>query len=100
MAGTRDGQSSMLTKLQRLDQRDMTVNMDSISIEHSTSDQECQCGELLIMFQIILDSEDMSRAEEDIKPSNLIECLTQSSLSIPNPTHFTSTVTEMVHTSN
>jgi hypothetical protein len=30
----------------------------------------------------------------------LIECLTQSSLSIPNPIQSISTVTEMVHTSN
>jgi hypothetical protein len=74
--------------------------MGSISIEHSTSDQDSQCGELLIMFPIILDSEDMSKAEEDIKHSNLIECLTQSSLSIPNPIQSISTVTEMVHTSN
>jgi hypothetical protein len=52
------------------------------------------------MFQIILDLEDMSKAEEDIKPSDLIKYLTLSSLSIPNPTPFTSTVTEVAHTSN
>jgi hypothetical protein len=100
MAGIRDGQSSMLTKLLRLDQRDMTVNMDSTSIDHSTSDQECQCGELPKMFQTILDLEDMSLEEESIKPSHLIECPTLSSLSTPNPIHSTSTVTEVVHTSN
>jgi hypothetical protein len=55
---------------------------------------------LLIMFQIILDLEDMSKAEESIKPSNLIKCLTLSSLCTPNPTPFTSTVTEVAHTSN
>jgi hypothetical protein len=100
MAGTKDGELFILTKLPRKEPRDMTENMDSTSIDHSTSDQDFQCGELLIMFPTILDSEDMSKAEEDIKPSNLTECLTLSNLSTPNPTHFTSTVTEVVHTSN
>jgi hypothetical protein len=75
-------------------------NMDSTSIDHSTSDQDFQCGELLKMFLIILDSRDMSKEERDNKPSNLIEFLRLSSLSIPNPIHSTSTVTEMVPTSN
>jgi hypothetical protein len=97
---TRDGELSMLTNIPRLEQVDGIKNMDSISIDHSTSDQECQCGELLIMFQIILDSEDMSKVENGIKPSHLIECLTQSNLSTPNPIHFTSTATEVAHTSN
>jgi hypothetical protein len=52
MAGTRDGESFMLTKLPRLDQRDMIKSMDSTSIEHSTSDQDSQCGELVKMYQI------------------------------------------------
>jgi hypothetical protein len=42
MAGTKDGELSMLTKLPRLDQRDMTVNMDSTSIDHYSSDQDSQ----------------------------------------------------------
>jgi hypothetical protein len=97
---TRDGELCMLTQQRKKEQADGIKNTDSISIDHSTSDQECQCGELLIMFPIILDSEDMSKVENDIKHSNLIECLTLSSLSIPNPIHFTSTVTEVDHTSN
>jgi hypothetical protein len=89
-----------LTKQRKKLLKDMTEIMDSISIEPSTSDQECQCGELLIMYPTILDSRDMSLEERDIKPSNSIKCLTQSSLNIPNPTHSTSTVTEVAHTSN
>jgi hypothetical protein len=54
-AGTRDGESSMLTNLPRKEPRDMIVNTDSISIEHSTSDQDFQCGELQIIILIILD---------------------------------------------
>jgi len=42
MAGTRDGELSMLTKLLRLDPRDMTVNGASISIDHYSSDQDFQ----------------------------------------------------------
>lgn len=90
----------MLTVLPRLDPRDMTVIMDSTSIDHSTSDQDSQCGELLKMFPIILDSRDMSKEEESNRPSNLIKFLTQSRLCIPYPIPFTSTATEVVHTSN
>jgi hypothetical protein len=82
------------------EQVDMIKSMDSISIEHSSSDQDSQCGELLKMYPITLDSRDITMEEEDNKHSNLIECLTLSSLSIPNPIPFTSTVTEVVHTSN
>jgi hypothetical protein len=42
MAGTRDGELSMLIKLPRLDPRDMTVNMDSILIDQCSSDQDFQ----------------------------------------------------------
>jgi hypothetical protein len=42
MAGTRDGESFILTKLPRLDPRDMTVNLDSISIDQCSSDQDFQ----------------------------------------------------------
>jgi len=100
MDGIRDGELSILIKQRKKLLKDMIESMDSTSIEHSTSDQDFQCGELLIMYPTILDSEDMSKAEEDIKPSNLIEFLTPSNLSIPNPIHFTSTAMEMVHTSN
>jgi hypothetical protein len=52
MAGTRDGELSMLTQLRKKDPRDMIKSMDSTSIEHSTSDQDSQCGELVKMYQI------------------------------------------------
>jgi hypothetical protein len=39
---TRDGESSMLTKQERPKPRDLTETSDSTSIDHSTSDQECQ----------------------------------------------------------
>jgi hypothetical protein len=42
MAGTRDGESFILTKLPRLDPRDTTVNLVSISIDQCSSDQDFQ----------------------------------------------------------
>jgi hypothetical protein len=107
MAGTRDGELFILTKQRKKLLKDMIESMDSTSIDHSTLDQDSQCGELLIMFPTILDLEDMSKAEEDItiqeednKPSNSIRYLTLSSLCTPNPIHSISTATEVVHTSN
>jgi hypothetical protein len=42
MAGTRDGESFILTKLPRLDPRDTTVNLVSISIDQCSSDLDSQ----------------------------------------------------------
>jgi hypothetical protein len=42
MAGTRDGESFILTKHPRLDPRDMTANLDSISIDQCSSDLDFQ----------------------------------------------------------
>jgi len=39
---TRDGRFSILTKLQRLQRKDSTKNLDSISTDHSISDQDFQ----------------------------------------------------------
>jgi hypothetical protein len=39
---TRDGELSILTKLERKERRDITLNMDSTLEEHSTSDQDSQ----------------------------------------------------------
>jgi hypothetical protein len=47
MAGIKDGELHMSTKLRKKLLRDMTVNTDSTSTEHCTSDQDFQCGELL-----------------------------------------------------
>jgi hypothetical protein len=44
---TKDGRLSTLTKLIRSEPRDSTKNSVSISTDHSTSDPECQCKELL-----------------------------------------------------
>ena len=44
---TRNGEFYILTKLPRLKPRDSTKNSVSISIDHSTSDQDFQCKELL-----------------------------------------------------
>jgi len=44
---TNSGKSSMLTRLKRLELRVSTRNSDSISTDHSMSDQECQCKESL-----------------------------------------------------
>jgi len=44
---TRDGRLSILTKHLRLEPRDSTRNSVSISTDHSISDPECQCKELL-----------------------------------------------------
>jgi hypothetical protein len=60
MVLTKDGELSILTKHPKKDLLDMTENTDSISIEHSTSDQDSQCGELLKLFPTISDSEDIT----------------------------------------
>jgi hypothetical protein len=43
----KDGRSSMSTRLPRLEPRASTRSSVSTSTDHSTSDQECQCKELL-----------------------------------------------------
>jgi hypothetical protein len=44
MAGTKDGELLILTErtTRRKEPQDLIQNMDSTSIEHSSSDQECQ----------------------------------------------------------
>jgi hypothetical protein len=44
---TKDGRSSILTRLRNSEPRASTRSLDSTSTDHSTSDQECQCKELL-----------------------------------------------------
>jgi len=44
---TKDGRSFMLIRLMLLEPRASTKNSDSTSTDHSTSDPECQCKELL-----------------------------------------------------
>jgi len=47
MVLTRDGRFYMLTKEQRMQQRDSTKSMASTSTDHSISDQDCHSKELL-----------------------------------------------------
>jgi hypothetical protein len=89
MALTRDGELSTLINLSRKELLDLTKNTDSTSTEHSTSDQDSQCGELLKMFQTISDSEDSTMEEEDNKLGSSIEFRIPSSLNTPNHTPFT-----------
>jgi hypothetical protein len=48
----RNGMSSMLMKPRKSQLRDLTKTMVSKSTDHSTSDQECQCTELLNALDI------------------------------------------------
>jgi hypothetical protein len=64
MAGIRDGESCILTNLPRKDQVDSTKNMDCTSTDHSSSDPDFQCRELLNLFHGMLDSEDTIKEEE------------------------------------
>jgi hypothetical protein len=98
MAGTKDGELSMLTQLPRKELRVMTVSMDSISIDSCTSDQECQCKELLKLFQAMLDLEDTLLQERDNRHGNSIEYPILSSLITLEATQCTSNLTELVHT--
>jgi hypothetical protein len=97
---TRDGELSMLTKLRRKEEVDSTLNMVSISTEHSTSDQDSQCGELLKMSPIISDLEDITSEERDNKLGSSIESRIPSSQNTPNPTQSTWQATTVILTSD
>jgi hypothetical protein len=99
MDSTRDGELSMLTKLLRREDLDSTESTDSISIEHSTSDQDSQCGELLKLFLTILDSEDIMPEERDNKLGSSIEFRIPSSLNTLDHTPFTLQATIVTPTS-
>jgi hypothetical protein len=89
MVLTKDGELSTLIRQLRREDLDSTENTDSTSTEHSTSDQDSQCGELLKMFPTTLDSEDSTMEEEDNKLGSSIEFRIPSSLNTPNLTPFT-----------
>jgi hypothetical protein len=80
MDGTRDGELSILINLSRKELLDMIKNMDSTSIDFSTSDQDFHSGELLQLTQLILNSRDITHQERDTKLGNSIEYRTLSSL--------------------
>jgi hypothetical protein len=88
MAGTKDGELSILTKQRKNSQVDSIENMDCTLTDHSSSDQECQCGELLKLLDLMLDSEDITAAEEDNKLGSLTESRIPSSLNITEPTQW------------
>jgi hypothetical protein len=83
---TRDGELPMLTSTKRKKERDITETTDSISPDHSTSDQECQCKELLRESEVMLDSEDGERTKNNNNSSSIL-LLRQSSLKTQNPGH-------------
>jgi hypothetical protein len=76
---TRDGDLFMLTKPRRSQVKDMTETSDSISTDHSISDPDFQCKELLKPTVLILISED---GEETPRPSNGSSMVFQRPLSI------------------
>ena len=85
----------MLTKQRLSDLKDLTRNLVSISTDHSTLDQECQCRELLnAMVPIMFGSEDGERMLLDNNGSSMksqrLSRITNGSL-----THLTSK--EMEH---
>jgi hypothetical protein len=99
MDSTRDGELSIPTKLPRKEDLDSIENMDSISTEHSTSDLDSQCGELLKLFLTTLDSEDSTTQEEDNKLGSSTESRIPSSQNTPNPTQSTWQATTAIPTS-
>jgi hypothetical protein len=88
MDGTKDGELSILIirTTERKELQDLTENMDSISIDSSTSDQDFQCGELLLLLELILNSRDITKEEDDTRHGNSIESPILSSLITPEAT--------------
>jgi hypothetical protein len=78
MAGIRDGELSILTNQPRRELLVWTMNMDSISIDHSSSDPDFQCRESLNLFHGMQDLEDTIKEEESNKPGDSTEYRTPS----------------------
>jgi hypothetical protein len=97
---TKDGRLSMLTKLRLSGPRASTRSSDSTSTDHSTSDQECQCKELLsATVPTMSGSRDGERMSE---PSNgtSMRCPRLSRITTGSPTHLISKATEDQATSD
>jgi hypothetical protein len=77
-AGIRDGELSILTNQPRRELLEWMDNMDSISIDHSSSDPDFQCRESLNLFHGMLDLEDIIKEEESNKPGDSTEYRTPS----------------------
>jgi hypothetical protein len=76
---TRNGRSSILTKLSKLKLRDLTKSSVSISTDHSTSDQDSQCTESLNALELAtLFSRDIDHKVTSIHNDS-------SSIALPRP---------------
>jgi hypothetical protein len=77
---TKDGELPILISMPRKEHLVTIKNMDSISTDFSTSDLDFQCGELLQLSELILNSRDITKEEIDTRHGNSIEYRTLSSL--------------------
>jgi len=101
MEETRNGKLSMLIKLKRLKLRESMKNSASISIDHSTSDQECQWRELSLCTAITGSTwEDGLQVTRPIHNGDSMREPRPSSTSTGRTTSWKSTETEDIHTSD
>jgi hypothetical protein len=96
---TKDGELPILISMPRKEHLVTIKNMDSISTDFSTSDQDSQCKELLKLSLTILDSEDITFQEEDNKLGSSTEFRIPSSLTTPDLTQSTWQATTVTPTS-
>jgi hypothetical protein len=96
---TKDGELPILISMPRKEHLVTIKNMDSISTDFSTSDQDSQCKELLKLSLTILDSEDSTIQEEDNKLGSSTEFRIPSSLNTLNPIQSTWQATIAIPTS-
>jgi hypothetical protein len=94
MVPTKDGRFSILTRRQRLKPRDSMKNLDSISIDHSTLDQDSQCRELLSAMEPITSGSEDGERMPWVNNGSSMRFPRQSSLNNGNITHLTSKETE------
>ena len=91
---TRDGRLSTLTKLKQLELRASTRNSVSTSTDHSTSDQECQCKELLSATE--LTTSGSRDGERMLEPNNGTSMKSQRPSRTTTGSHTHLTFKEMV----
>jgi len=96
---TRNGESSISTKLMLLKLRDSTKNSVSTSTDHSTSDLECQCKESLQCTETTgFISEDGLQIMPSMLNGDSMRSPRLSSTCTGRTTLWKSTVTEDIHT--
>jgi len=99
MVPIRDGRLSIKIRLKKLQLKESTKILDSMSIDHSILSQKCKCTELLKQLeQTMFKSRDMSR-EELHNNSTLIQNLSKSSLNTGRTTAWKSKVMVLTRTS-